>query len=126
MAESAQSLGVAYVTTLPIPHLVPPGLNAREHWAAKSRRVRKEKQIVSLLIAKYEAPPLPVVVTMTRCAPRLLDDDNAVGALKNVRDAVAHWLGIDDRDPRVTWKVEQRKVSRKEQGTVIRVERRNA
>lgn len=40
-------------------------------------------------------------------APRGLDTDNLQGSAKHVRDAVARWLGVNDRDPRVTWHVGQ-------------------
>ena len=50
-----------------------------------------------------------LVVTLTRIAPRALDDDNLRGALKACRDGVADWLAIDDRDPRVRWEYAQRK-----------------
>jgi len=51
----------------------------------------------------------PIVVTMIRVSPRLLDDDNLAAAFKSVRDGIADALGIDDRDPRITWKCEQAK-----------------
>jgi hypothetical protein len=51
---------------------------------------------------------LPVDVHLTRYASRALDSDNLVGSMKHVRDAVAHWLGIDDGDPRVSYQVGQR------------------
>lgn len=50
-----------------------------------------------------------LVVTITRVAPRELDDDNLVGSAKHVRDGVADALGINDRDPRVKWCYAQRK-----------------
>ena len=41
----------------------------------------------------------PCTVTLTRVAPSSgLDDDNLAGALKGVRDEVAKWLRVDDRD----------------------------
>lgn len=46
-------------------------------------------------------------VTLTRIAPRALDDDNLRGALKATRDGVADALGIDDRDARVEWRYTQ-------------------
>lgn len=49
------------------------------------------------------------VVRITRIAPRLLDSDNLEASLKYVRDGVAKALGIDDRDPRVRYVVDQRK-----------------
>ena len=51
----------------------------------------------------------PIAVSMTRIAPRALDDDNLQTAFKSVRDGVADALGIDDRDPRVAWRYAQEK-----------------
>jgi hypothetical protein len=48
---------------------------------------------------KHGKPRTPCTVVLKRCAPsRGLDDDNLTGSLKAVRDAVAEWLGVDDRD----------------------------
>lgn len=46
-------------------------------------------------------------ITMTRVSPGVLDDDNLRSAMKAIRDGVADALGIDDRDPRVTWAYNQ-------------------
>lgn len=81
-----------------------PGLNAREHWRARARRVKKEREAIAwaLLAPRMEKsgrPPLPCTVRLTRVAPSNgLDDDNLAGALKGVRDQVAQWLGVDDKD----------------------------
>jgi hypothetical protein len=42
-----------------------------------------------------------------RVAPRRLDDDNAVAAMKGVRDEVARWLRVDDGSARVRFVVQQ-------------------
>lgn len=47
------------------------------------------------------------VVRIVRVATRQLDSDNAASAAKSVRDGVADALGVDDRDPRVVWLVDQ-------------------
>jgi hypothetical protein len=55
-------------------------------------------------------PALPCTVTMTRVAPSNgLDSDNLSGSMKAIRDAVAEWLGVDDRDARIEWKCAQRR-----------------
>jgi len=84
--------------------------NVREHWRRRADRARHHRStaILTFRIAKAE-PVLPCTVLLTRVAPRALDDDNLRGALKSVRDGVADWLGIDDRDPRVKWDYGQRK-----------------
>ena len=51
--------------------------------------------------------PYKLVVTMTAYLPRYFDDDNLVGALKPIRDEIAEWMGLDDRDRRVLWECDQ-------------------
>jgi hypothetical protein len=89
------------------------GLNAREHWRKRAKRVRMEREVVQISLYTRKPPPLPCTITLTRCAPsRGLDGDNLQGALKAVRDQVAVWLGCDDRDPRVEWRYEQQRSRR--------------
>ncbi len=83
-------------------------LNTRGHWAAKARKIAAQRAAVADAIGLCDRPALPCVVTITRRSlGRALDDDNAVSSAKATRDAVAEWLGVDDRDPRVTWVVAQ-------------------
>jgi hypothetical protein len=76
------------------------GLNDREHWAARHRRVQRERQVTSALLPRglpKLVGPGPYTVTLTRQAPSNgLDDDNLAGALKSVRDEVAAALGVND------------------------------
>lgn len=74
------------------------GMNSREHWRARARRVKAEKEATAWALAKCEKPKTPCVITLTRIAPSNgLDDDNLAGAMKGIRDSVAEWLGVDDR-----------------------------
>lgn len=68
----------------------------------------------------------PYVVTMTRVSAGYLDDDGAVGAMKGVRDEIALWIGLDDRDPRVAWLVKQSPAKRGEGGMIITIESEHA
>lgn len=79
------------------------GLNNSEGHYARARRVKREKAEVGWELqryaGKYKRPPIPCSVLMTRLGPSPgLDDDNLVGALKATRDAIADWLGVNDRD----------------------------
>jgi hypothetical protein len=66
--------------------------------------VKNERSITAWTMAPVKAPSLPVTITLTRLGPSNgLDDDNLAGACKGVRDELARWLKVDDRDPRVTW-----------------------
>jgi len=80
--------------------------NEREHWRVRAKRAAEER-----LVARLKCPKIkpPCTVTLTRVSPRFLDDDNVRGALKSVRDGIADRLGINDRDPRVSWRYEQRR-----------------
>lgn len=74
------------------------GQNDRESWQARLRRVNSEKQSAAWSLVGKTKPALPCTVTITRIAPgNGLDDDNLSGACKAVRDAVAAWLGVDDK-----------------------------
>src|SRR6185436_4957424 len=81
-----------------IPLRTAPGINAREHFHVKAKRVRKEREAVALVLGPRVKPHVPCSALLTRIAPSSgLDDDNLIGALKGVRDQVAQWLGVDDR-----------------------------
>lgn len=82
--------------------------NRRDHWTVKAKRARDQRTAVYMMLwhkvtehREYKASPL--TVTITRIAPRRLDDDNAVSSAKAVRDGIADALWMDDRDDRVTW-----------------------
>ena len=75
------------------------GMNNREHWRARAARVKKEREAAAWLLVRQPRPKLPCSVLLIRQAPSNgLDDDNLAGSLKSVRDEVARWLGVDDRD----------------------------
>lgn len=97
---------------LKIPLRTGRGLNDREHFRTRARRVKAEKSMIawSIVAQGVERPALPCTVTLTRVSPsRGLDGDNLQGSLKNVRDSIATWLLIDDADPRVTWVYAQKR-----------------
>lgn len=84
---------------LVVPMRTIPGMNTREHFRVRVKRVRAEKEVIAWELAKLAKPAIPCTVLLTRYAPSNgLDDDNLTGALKSVRDAVATWLGVDDRE----------------------------
>lgn len=100
-----------------VPVLVRSGNNSRgQH--AKIARGGQEKLPVYRALARThrEIAPFadaaqagrPVRCLMTRLGGNLCDDDNLTDAMKYVRDAVSHFLGVDDgpRGP-VRWVVAQ-------------------
>lgn len=81
-----------------VPIRTAPG-NPRELWAVRAKRVRAEREAVAWLLKGRPKPPIPCSVLLTRVAPSSgLDDDNLARSLKGVRDEVAAWLGVNDRD----------------------------
>lgn len=74
--------------------------NTRLHYQAKARKVKAQREAVGWLLAGKKALKEPLVVRLTRISPAtvLPDDDNVVTSLKGVRDAIATWAGIDDRE----------------------------
>jgi hypothetical protein len=115
--------GAAVVVHLPV-HTVST-LNAAEHWSKRSRRAAEHRGLARMVLAaplRAASLPLPVLVTLTRVAPRQLDLDNLQGALKNVRDGVADALGVDDRTTLVTWKYGQRRGKPREYGVGIEID----
>lgn len=118
--------------------------NDRDHHQARSRKATDERDAVALLLTQSKEvaktrmlkvggsqrpvltlsnSPLPVSVSLTRISANFLDDDNVRGALKSVRDEVAAWIGVDDRDPRVLWHYGQLKKPRHIFGVHIVVEK---
>lgn len=79
--------------------------NLREHWSVRAKRAKAHKH-AALAVPKH---PLPCVVTLTRIAPRELDDDNLQSGFKALRDGIAARFGVDDRDPRVRFVYRQQK-----------------
>jgi hypothetical protein len=90
--------------------------NRREHWAVSHQRHKRQKECITYHLMMHNiSRMLPVAVTMTRCSPRSLDDDNLVMAFKYIRDAISEYLifnplnkkgiapGRADSDPRIKW-----------------------
>lgn len=88
------------------------GGNTREHHMQRARRVRAEREAVAWCLYGQDKPPTPCVVLITRITPSPIpmDDDNLASACKGVRDAIAEWLGIDDKhDQTVRYRYAQRR-----------------
>ena len=96
--------------------------NQREHWARRAKRVRLQRSIIYFSLreawcAVPQAPyPVygPIVVILTRIAPRALDAGNLESSLKSVQDGVADWLAGNygkgqDRQPGLRWRYAQRR-----------------
>lgn len=108
---------------LTIPLRVSSRSNSRASWQAKARVTKSERMITALVarsnpelmalarvaVGAYSFGGPALVVTLTRCAPRPLDDDNLRDAMKAVRDELAAQLELrSDRDPAVRWEYTQK------------------
>jgi hypothetical protein len=80
--------------------------NLREHWRKKAKRTQAHRAAAVVVPTRL---PLPAVVTLTRIAPRPLDDDNLASAFKALRDGIADRFGVPDNHPDLTWRYAQRK-----------------
>lgn len=86
------------------------GLNAREHWRARQRRVKAEREMTAWYVKPF---PTPCICRLIRLSPGTLDDDNLAGSLKAVRDEVAKLCGVDDKPGGpITWVYAQEKCAR--------------
>lgn len=91
--------------------------NAREHWAARSKRARAQRAAAKLATMSalrktagyWRGMPdtMRATITITRSGPRKLDSDNLAASAKHVRDGVADALGVDDGSDRLDWKYDQ-------------------
>jgi hypothetical protein len=99
--------------------------NVRTHWAAKAQRTKLHRSTAQWQMRAQAGHgfrhPLPCVVTLTRIAPRELDGDNLQTSMKAVRDGIADWLGVDDRNPQVTWNYAQKKGKPKQYAVTVEV-----
>ena len=117
--------------SLPLSKPLPSAANLREHWAAKAKRVKAQRVYVGILLRQHErqlrALGWPAVagrmhVTLSRVAPRKLDDDNLQSGFKALRDGIADRFGVDDGDPRIRFKYDQVRGKAKEYGARVLVE----
>lgn len=100
-------------------------MNAHTHWRIRSKRAKHQRGMAALVMRQQGPSPFigePLIVRLTRIAPRTLDSDNLSGSLKHIRDGIADWLGIDDRSPLVTWEYAQRKGAPKSYAVGVTVE----
>ena len=103
----ARGMGTPHLTlTVTVPVRLVSEANAGGQLRAKMARKSAVKDAVRAALPGF-AFPLPAVVTITRMGLREMDDDNNIRASKNVRDVVAQWLNVDDRDKRVKFRYKQ-------------------
>ena len=95
--------------------------NDHANWHVRASKAKAQRAAAVDALAPTPVPEFPLVVLLTRVAPRALDDDNLRGAFKSVRDGCADWLGVPDNDPRVRWEYNQAKGAPKQTAAVVDV-----
>lgn len=78
------------------------------HWRRFAKLKRAQRLEVFAALNGRTLPKPPLVVVLTRIAPRKLDDDNLASAFKYIRDQIAEMVGVDDGSPVYTWVYLQR------------------
>ena len=118
---------MAEVTTIIVPIRIE-SLNVilRNHWAQRHRtNTSRTLEVYAELRRARAHRTLPCTVTLTRIAPRPIDEhDNLRGGLKQVADTVALWLAVPDDNPDITWMYGQRRGEPRQYAVEIRIEAR--
>lgn len=89
--------------------------NLREHWRKRANRTRNQRTATRAIVhaqlyrEKIVTGKKPLIISLTRIAPRALDSDNLAGSFKAVRDGIADALGTDDGSPLLEWRYGQEK-----------------
>ncbi len=98
-----------------IPMRLPSTANLREHWSAKAKRAKAQRQAVALALKSHnlrqgvldgiaeQTRGGQLLVRFTRISPRKLDSDNLAIAFKHCRDQVAEHFGTDDGSDQWDW-----------------------
>jgi hypothetical protein len=103
--------------------------NVSEHWGSRARRAKAQRHDAwaetMWALARNPKPEPPLVITLTRVAPRRLDQgDNEGMSCKHLRDGIAEALEINDGDPRIEWRYAQRRGKPREYAVEVRIEGR--
>lgn len=101
--------------------------NAREHYAAKARRTKTQREAAHILTLQHSIKisklKYPFDITLTKVNPprcRNLDADNLANSMKSVQDGIAAALKIDDGDEtRAVWNYRQSRG--KEHGVIVEI-----
>ena len=117
-------MSAAHIVCVRVPIRIISEANSRQHWRKAAAR-KKEHRTTARVVMQQHARPMhdgPIIITLTRIAPRVLDDDNLASGFKAARDGVADWLGIDDGSTRLSWRYGQRKSKPGEYAAEVAVE----
>lgn len=101
--------------------------NVRGAWQGRWKRSREQRRLLAAAARnaltgewrEYLAKGGACCVVLIRIAPRPLDTDNLLAALKAVRDGLADGLGRTDADSRVLWLYDQQRRAPREYGLIV-------
>lgn len=107
--------------------------NVRQHWGAKARRHKAQREAARLFMRDAQVRGLilvfsikPTLITLTRQAmnKRPMDCDNLPASMKHVRDGIADAFGVDDgRGGGLNWSYAEHRTNKREQmGVVVTLE----
>lgn len=91
-------------------------VNPKRVWAIREKHKRQKAEVLLYLNSQLRRPRLVLeegfsnrfIVRLCRISAGFLDhEDNLTGAFKHVKDTVADWLELDDRDRRIDWRYQQ-------------------
>ena len=110
---------------LPIRTISEANRSRHEHWSTTAKRVKGQRAAARGLtrIAIANKEPL-LSITLTRIAPRQLDQGNLGRALKAVQDGVSDALRIDDGSPAILWIYSQRKGRSNEYSVLVEIDQK--
>ena len=96
---------------VPVPAVSEANRKGHEPWRKSQKRHLAQKEHTLLTLRSWATDnqtairelvlASPSIVRLTSVSVQQPDDDNLASSVKYYRDAVAFWLGIDDKDPRV-------------------------
>jgi hypothetical protein len=104
---SFEARPTGYTAVLQFPHRLRSQVHSQSrHWRTVATQRKKERTLARTVLEAHLlglASPVSATITLTRIAPKRLDDDNLQTVFKSLRDGVADWLEIDDGSPQLTW-----------------------
>jgi hypothetical protein len=91
MTNSSKNIVKSWI----LPLKIETAANKWEHWTKS--RLRKKNYLQCLFTIRPEVIQIqpPVVISLTRIAPRALDYDNLLHAFKSIRDDITKWIFPD-------------------------------
>jgi hypothetical protein len=105
--------------------------NMAEHWTVKAKRAKKQREAAYLFALQSIgmvclSPNGRLTITLTRIAPRKLDDGNNSVSMKHAQDGLCDALGIDDGDEILSWVYAQRRGKAKEYAVEVQIQPKEA